>query len=637
MPNMNAIECDISTKMSVNVGYYQSWAVWRNECAVVNPNDIDVEGMGYNYLVYSFASISASLEIEAWNGVAYKEISRMQEMNALKTTYPYLKTFIAVGGWTHNDPGTVFCSRFSDVSATPQSRQKFADSVVNFLKTYNFDGIDFDWEYPADSERCGRPEDKQNYALLVEAVREAMDATDEGYLITMAVPANISRLDQGYDLLSLTKNLDWFNIMTYDIAGYWSTEVGSHTDMRYIRSVIPYFYEQGVPSSSLVMGLGAYGRTFSLSDPNCMDIGCPFNGASGGGCPVWDEKGYIAYLTIQDIVKSNDYKKLHFNSLTESMELITNNNEFISFDSEETFSIKATYASEQCMRGYMWWAADMIDESFTIPIHSPIHSSVPVAPSPASFLPTSSPIAPTTAPVLPTSNPTIAPTKAPVLPTSSPTISPTTAPVLPTSNPTIAPTKAPILPTSSPTIAPTKAPVLPTSSPTIAPTTAPVLPTSNPTVAPTTAPVLPTSSPTIAPTTPPVVSPTTNVSCGGHDASSCAECPQGNGAAWCNGDCIWVNNQCQESNTSPTPIAPTKAPVLPTSSPIAPTNAPVTCIVCNDKKTAQMRNKGESCADFTKLHKKCRKSKSWVKRNICQLSCYNAGYGYDGDECCAEE
>merc|ERR1711933_662070 len=279
----------------------------------------------------------------------------------------------------------------------------------------------------------------------------------------------------------------------------------------------------------------------------------------------------------QDIVKSNDYKKLHFNSLTESMELITNNNEFISFDSEETFSIKATYASEQCMRGYMWWAADMIDESFTIPIHSPIHSSVPVAPSPASFLPTSSPIAPTTAPILPTSNPTIAPTKAPVLPTSSPTIAPTTAPVLPT------------------------------------------------------------SSPTIAPTTPPVVSPTTNVSCGGHDASSCAECPQGNGAAWCNGDCIWVNNQCQESNTSPTPIAPTKVPVLPTSSPIAPTNAPVTCIVCNDKKTAQMRNKGESCADFTKLHKKCRKSKSWVKRNICQLSCYNAGYGYDGDECCAEE
>lgn len=29
------------------------------------------------------------------------------------------------------------------------------------------------------------------------------------------------------------------------------------------------------------------------------------------------------------------------------------------------------------------------------------------------------------------------------------------------------------------------------------------------------------------------------VSCGGHTANSCEECPQGNGAAWCNGDCKW--------------------------------------------------------------------------------------------------
>ena len=34
------------------------------------------------------------------------------------------------------------------------------------------------------------------------------------------------------------------------------------------------------------------------------------------------------------------------------------------------------------------------------------------------------------------------------------------------------------------------------------------------------------------------------VSCGNHKANSCAECPQGNGAAWCNGDCKWSNNQC---------------------------------------------------------------------------------------------
>merc|ERR1711997_1009096 len=36
----------------------------------------------------------------------------------------------------------------------------------------------------------------------------------------------------------------------------------------------------------------------------------------------------------------------------------------------------------------------------------------------------------------------------------------------------------------------------------------------------------------------------TTVSCGNHWADTCAECPQGNGAAWCNGDCTWQDNEC---------------------------------------------------------------------------------------------
>ena len=30
------------------------------------------------------------------------------------------------------------------------------------------------------------------------------------------------------------------------------------------------------------------------------------------------------------------------------------------------------------------------------------------------------------------------------------------------------------------------------------------------------------------------------VLCGGHRADTCADCPQGHGAGWCNGDCMWV-------------------------------------------------------------------------------------------------
>merc|ERR1719341_1888083 len=34
------------------------------------------------------------------------------------------------------------------------------------------------------------------------------------------------------------------------------------------------------------------------------------------------------------------------------------------------------------------------------------------------------------------------------------------------------------------------------------------------------------------------------VSCGSHEASSCRGCPQGNGEAWCNGDCQQVKESC---------------------------------------------------------------------------------------------
>ena len=44
------------------------------------------------------------------------------------------------------------------------------------------------------------------------------------------------------------------------------------------------------------------------------------------------------------------------------------------------------------------------------------------------------------------------------------------------------------------------------------------------------------------------------VSCGQHNASSCSLCPQGNGKAWCNGDCVWddkVDNCIDQPYVSP--------------------------------------------------------------------------------------
>merc|ERR1719221_1467132 len=50
--------------------------------------------------------------------------------------------------------------------------------------------------------------------------------------------------------------------------------------------------------------------------------------------------------------------------------------------------------------------------------------------------------------------------------------------------------------------------------------------------------------------TPSTPTPATTVSCGNHNAASCAECTQGNGESWCNGDCSWRDGSCQAPATT---------------------------------------------------------------------------------------
>ena len=67
---------------------------------------------------------------------------------------------IAIGGW---DVGS---GLFSKMVATNSSRQEFTMSTIKFLRDHKFDGIDMDWEYPAN--RGSSPEDKQKFGELLK-------------------------------------------------------------------------------------------------------------------------------------------------------------------------------------------------------------------------------------------------------------------------------------------------------------------------------------------------------------------------------------------------------------------------------------------------------------------------------------
>jgi len=58
------------------------------------------------------------------------------------------------------------------------------------------------------------------------------------------------------------------------------------------------------------------------------------------------------------------------------------------------------------------------------------------------------------------------------------------------------------------------------------------------------------------------------------------------------------------------------------------------CEACSNDAPFWMMWSGKDCTTSSAVYTECRNSLSWSKKNYCQLSCYNAGLGYDGDQCC---
>lgn len=226
------------------------------------------------------------------------------------------------------------------------------------MAKYGFQGIDLDWEYPGSAERGGSRADIANFVTLVKDMRAAF-GKKYGLSLTLAPDYWYLRF---FDAKAMEPYVDMFGFMAYDLHGFWDADVktlGSivraQTDIREIyNDTLPLWFDELDPKK-INMGVAYYGRGYTLSDPACNQLECPFAGPSSPG-PCTRYNGVLSLAEIKQLIRDKGLKP---QLLEKSMiKQITWDDQWIGYDDEETIKMKTKWASGYCFGGTMIWSVD---------------------------------------------------------------------------------------------------------------------------------------------------------------------------------------------------------------------------------------------------------------------------------------
>ncbi|KAF3286577.1 hypothetical protein TWF970_008429 [Orbilia oligospora] len=343
------------------IGYYESWAATSKTCSRMQPEEVPASGM--THLNFAFAFITPdTYDIIPMPNTDPKLFSRT---TALKSTYPGLKVWISVGGWTFNDNGTIWQPVFSDLASSQAKRTKFINSMIKFMIQYGFDGCDLDWEYPGAPDRGGQEADYENYVSLMKETNNAFKAHPKKFGLSFTAPTSFWYL-RWFDLEKIHPNVDFINVMSYDLHGIWDStnpigpQVLGHTNMTEIDLALDLFWRTNVPSSKVHLGFGFYGRSFKLKNSRCSDPGCPFEGPADAG-PCTDTAGILSFKEIQSLIAASGGAKPKLDTTAQVKYLTWGSGNWISYDDKTTFEAKVDFGNRRGLNGMLIWAVDQDD------------------------------------------------------------------------------------------------------------------------------------------------------------------------------------------------------------------------------------------------------------------------------------
>lgn len=334
--------------------------------ATYEPEKIPVEKL--THIIYSFTNV-----IDGEMKFRKPEIAgpKLEALVVQKQRNPDLKVMIACGGWGADG--------FSDMALTAAGRAKFIASASEFIKKYQLDGLDMDWEYPGISGAgtMAREEDTKNFTALMKGLREMLDDFDTPKVLTFA-SAGWKRYYDFIEINEVMKYADYTNVMTYDLVSGVSKFTGHHTALGYVSSddilgtpfqkhldslhksgrnpdsnprstqkIVDYLIEQSIDPKQIVIGGAFYGRVWKGVVPENNGLY-----QRSGGMHI----GWLAYNQIRKSYEDDTNFKRYWDENAEAPYMYNAvDSLMLSYDDTVSVAKKTKYAMDKGLGGIMFW------------------------------------------------------------------------------------------------------------------------------------------------------------------------------------------------------------------------------------------------------------------------------------------
>lgn len=216
------------------------------------PHTTEPENLPLQYLTH----INYSFAIPAPSGdtlIPLKDDDRLKRLVRYAHANPKgpnAEVFISIGGWGIGDGGGED-GRFHRMAERAEGRHTFVKNTMDFVKKYELDGVDLDWEYPDEDSPSA-----DDYVLLVRELTDSLHAA--GKKLTAAV---VARGAKGYGVKKEALDaMDWVNLMAYD-GDYGGDIVKAHSPYAFALESLDYWLnERQLSPKKAILGLPFYAK-----------------------------------------------------------------------------------------------------------------------------------------------------------------------------------------------------------------------------------------------------------------------------------------------------------------------------------------------------------------------------------------